>query len=330
MSEIIQNFDDEYEKHIQDKHAKWDTPEAFLFSEVEAITHAKPISRTRIVKGENSEVYKIETKEGRDLIARISHSENSRFEQERWAIIQARLAGAPVPEILGIKQIRMENGLVTVSIQNEIPGVPMEEMSLLQEPESIELYKKLMKDAGSILAKIHSVKIIGFGVLDKNGKGQWTNSEDLWLEMEKWRGEIDEVAARANISAELITKALDLMKVAAVNCKIEQPVLIHDDFAPKHIMVADNHISGIIDFETCEGGDPVRDFARWQYHKKEFTIDNLLEGYDGLLPSDFEYRLRLWKVHMGLTTLEYYLEDGNQAAIHNTILKLEEDMNALE
>lgn len=329
MPEQQPDLDNEYDKHVQEKHEKWDTPEETLFSEVAAVSSLKPLSRTRIVKGENSEVYKIQTEEGKGLIARISHSENPRFERERWALNQVRSAGVPVPEVLGIKEVQTEDGLITISVESELQGIPLEEINSIQNPESEDLFKKLMKEAGAILAKIHSVKTDGFGPLDKSGKGQWQTLEEVWLEMEKWRDEVLGVAVKANVNSELITRALDAMKEAATNVTITAPVLVHDDYAPKHIMVDGEQISGIIDFETCVGGDPVRDFARWQYHKKDFPIEYLLEGYTAKLPADFDTRLKLWKVHMGLTTLEYYLADGNKAAIHNTVSKLEEDLDSL-
>ena len=93
---------------------------------------------------------------------------------------------------------------------------------------------------------------------------------------------------------------------------------MHNDYGPKHFLIHEGKISGILDFENAEGGDPVREFARWDFfgqNKPEWGV--LKEGYENqsLFEGDFQQRFQLWKIFLGVQHLEYYTKEQNPSGI---------------
>ena len=80
--------------------------------------------------------------------------------------------------------------------------------------------------------------------------------------------------------------------------------LIHHDFNAKHIIVSDNNIIGIIDFEWATVGDPLWDFQKLPIGfgvGKEFNIHDFLVGYGKISFTKEELiRLKMYCVDQGL------------------------------
>ncbi|MCX6705527.1 MAG: phosphotransferase, partial [Candidatus Woesebacteria bacterium] len=103
--------------------------------------------------------------------------------------------------------------------------------------------------------------------------------------------------------------------------KIDEAYLLHGDFGPKHLLIVDNHVTGILDFEGAKGGDPIRDLA-WLnfFYGDSFSIDWLKVGYKNkdIFDENFDLKMKLYRLHLGLDLLEYYESEKNKSGMIHT------------
>ena len=139
-----------------------------------------------------------------------------------------------------------------------------------------------------------------------------------------------ESAERVGIQKEQIDQALLIL---GDNTDIYQgvtPHLLHGDYGPKHILVEDGHITGILDFENAKSGDPMHDFVWWSYFgKNRPPLEWLKEGYAKALelPGDFELKLRLGRLRLGMDMIWYYDHEGHELGLETAKTNLQEDLD---
>jgi hypothetical protein len=85
---------------IAQRHAGFHTSEETIFDLIKEHIGCTPLKRTKIVRGYDSEVYDVATKEGDSFIVKIKHYGEISYGQEQWAIDMCRNVGVPVPRIL--------------------------------------------------------------------------------------------------------------------------------------------------------------------------------------------------------------------------------------
>src|SRR5919197_575480 len=95
----MDNADDPYLTYLESRHATFATPEEVVFDAVRRATKQTPVSRRKVVKGSDGEVYFVATAEGREFVVKIDQS-GSGLEGEAWALTASREAGIPAPEVL--------------------------------------------------------------------------------------------------------------------------------------------------------------------------------------------------------------------------------------
>jgi aminoglycoside phosphotransferase (APT) family kinase protein len=317
----------EYQQFIHAKHERlFNTPHEVIDQAVQKATGSSMAGKDRIVKGESNEVHAIKTDSGKEVIVRISHNEHPNFERERWAIEASAKVGVPVPDILLIDKAEHKGKSLAISIEAKLPGVALSELTgKISDAE----YSDFIRQAGKILSQIHSVKVGGFGDLDKNGKGKRQNIQEVLLDPEITEEQMLKIAAEVQLDQTVVTKAMEILKQGAASYPVIDPRLLHNDFGPKHFLIHEGKISGILDFENCEGGDPVQEFARWDFFgSNKPSWNTLKEGYEDqtLFEGDFEQRFRLWKVFLGVQHLEYYKKEENPSGIQLAKDRLTKDI----
>lgn len=308
----------DYQAFIKAKHERlFNTPPAIIDDAVRKATGSSPIGNERIIKGEANDVHAVKTEDGREIIIRISRSQEaeSQFQKERWAIEQCAKAGVPVPRVLYLETLRYEGKPLSISVENRLPGVPLNELAEdMDKKELAELFKK----AGAVLSQIHSIKTNGFGELDKDGSGEYRSITGMFSKKELNEEGLLAAAHSASLDPRVIERAMQILQDYQSQYPPIPPRLIHNDFGPKHILVDKSELTGILDFEIAQGGDPIREFARWQFfYEHRYPLQPLEEGYGdkAIFESDFECRFFIWKLHTGLINLSYYVDEGNQSGI---------------
>ncbi|MEQ4204328.1 phosphotransferase [Actinopolymorpha sp. B9G3] len=90
--------------YVRDLQARWSTPSSVVDEIVRRAAHAAADEVARVIQGYQNEVYRVRAG-ARRLVVRIRHSGEGEFEQEAWAMRQARQAGVPVRPLQDILQV---------------------------------------------------------------------------------------------------------------------------------------------------------------------------------------------------------------------------------
>lgn len=320
---------DGYQKFLEEKHAKFATPRDVIDWVVQGVLRENTKALERVVDGEVNEVYFLDTESGR-FVLRIARQNFVNFEAEKWAIEECIKAGVPAPRVLGLVEKKVEGENLKFCIQERLPGVPLSWMYGDIKNETT-LVKSLIVQTGEFIGKIHSIKPQKFGWINGEGVGYF----DSWLEyLTERRKEHDvaiQAAKKAGIDPELTKFAAEFVYKNESKLEISDPRLLHMDIHPKHIMVQDSKVSGIIDFGNVTSGDPVYEFARFDYFNASNRLfrplEWLLEGYPhkDSLPENFDERMKIYKLQLGLEHLDYYYDEGNMSGLKFVADKLLKD-----
>lgn len=317
-----------YRNYLEQKHSRFNTPSEVVDSVVKKAIGLSPVSRKKLVLGEVNEVYDLQT-DGQEVIVRISRSKHPRFYAEKWAIDQCRQVGVPAPNVFLIERAAANNEQLTLCVEEKLPGEPLD--NLLESPFVNEDWKKeIVKEAGFVLANIHSVKTQGYGSLDQDGKGLYDSWGAYILETAAKRERLMEASKNIGLDFHYIEEATRILEGYKEMYRNVDSRLMHGDYGPKHILVSENKISGIIDFEGCKAGDIARDFAWWEYFRGDtLPVNWLIEGYEktGELGENFELRMQLCLLSLGLTMVDYYEHEHNTSGINHAKAHLVTDLN---
>jgi aminoglycoside phosphotransferase (APT) family kinase protein len=285
------------------------SPERLIDATIEKAVGSPAVGKVKITKGITNQVSSVTLANGDEVIVRISRRDKSRFGTERWAIEQCAKARVPVPRVVFVETIEHEGKPLNISIESKIQGTPLDELA--RENISEERLAELLRKTGDVLSKIHSIRTNGFGDLDEGGNGKYEFAGDMLSEKELNEDQFIKVARAVYLDPEIVKRSLELLFEYSVKCPVISPHLIHNDFTPRHVMVVGDEISGILDFELAQGGDPVLELAKWQYFFEDrFPLRYLLAGYDnsGAFGEEFEKRVHIWKLYIGLIHLSSYAD----------------------
>ncbi len=320
----IKNY--KYHQYLEQKHAKFSVNPSVIEDAVRKAIGKEIKENKRIIAGEVNEVYDVQT-ENQNVIVRISREDENGFITEKWAIDAVRKAGVPVPEVLLIDEAEDKDRKVWVAVETKLQGCPLDEIGNLSEAD----IKRIVEDAGKILAYIHSVVPQKFGSLSKEGVGNDYTWESYMLGPlgERRIEGLLKSAERAEVPRIQIDSALNVLKENSDIYKNVTPHLLHGDYGPKHILVDKGIITGIIDFENCKSGDCVYDFSWWRYFgKNRPSIEGLRNGYERVsrLPDDFEKRLMLGKLRLGMDMVWYYENEDHKHGLELAKRNLRKDL----
>ncbi len=265
------------ENWLQARHSKWNTPPGLINEYVRKATGGAIAQASRLVAGQDNEVYDVTSDKNHQFIVRISHKANHGFEGERWALNAARNVGVPTPHVLFIEQAAYGDSTVTFCIEEKLPGIPLD--VLLKGGLNSDV-NKAIDQIGEVLGKLHSIQVDGFGYLQPDGKGQQASFAEIMLMANERQAELYEAARKWNVPLKNITAGLALLNKHRELYQFNTPVLVHGDFGQKHILVEGDHISGIIDMEDCSGNHPVIDFVMWDaYWSERIPTSTLMASY---------------------------------------------------
>lgn len=319
----------DYQKYLAKLHSQNITPDEVIINVAKEITKKAIVDKTRIVAGEANEVYDIEFSDYSHVIVRISRSKKLEFEQEKWAIEKCAGIGIPVPEVLLIKHMVFDDKPLHICIQKKLEGEPLERGAIDFYSFSEDRKKEIMLQAGEILSKIHSIKTKDFGELNKDGEGNYKTFAELMRECVDEEKEFMLLAKQVNFDASAMRKVLDILKEKADIVQNIEPILNHNDFGPKHIMIKNETISGILDFGEVCGHSPINDFAKWDYWFGDVApIEWLKKGYlnKDLFGDNFDEILHWILLSNGLWVLSWYHKQKYLRAVEKAKEKLYKDL----
>jgi aminoglycoside phosphotransferase (APT) family kinase protein len=260
-------------------------------------------------------------------VKNLSFDDYSKFKEEKWAVEQCDQVGVPVPRIVLLDRIEKDGSQYNICVESKLPGTPLDEQEGISEFQRADL----LQQAGGVLSKIHSIPIDGFGQLDENGKGTFASVQEIftdpYINKEKMLG----IARDTFFENPIITRAFEIMESGASSYPSIEPKLIHKDFEPKHLLVENGIISGVIDFEMAEGGDPILDLARWHFFYKDssYDVEEVIKGYSNkeIFTGDFSKRFNLWRIYTGIGYLAFQFQEKNQALIEFAKAEITSDVD---
>ncbi len=305
----------------------FNTPVEYIGDYIER-KFGSPVAETsKIENGVANEVHLIKTKSGQEFVARISLDEkNTRFESEQWALQHCQEIGVPVPKVLLVRKTRIGNKEYNLCLESKLPGKALYEVYDLSEAER----DRLLNEAGQSLSKIHSVSVNGFGKFDKNGKGEFLTIQEILNDPYIGKEKIRKIAKEVGLDDEIIAKAFKIIQEESTSYPPTTPRLVHNDFMPKHILVEDKKVTGIIDFETAIGGDPIMDLAHWHFFFKDaLNVNEIIKGYTNkeIFSKDFDRIFNLWRIYLGLMHLKFQYKENNQKGIDFAKTEITNDVN---
>ncbi|HET7099288.1 MAG TPA: aminoglycoside phosphotransferase family protein [Patescibacteria group bacterium] len=300
---------DLYIKFLEKKHSAFVTSDDLIKSIVQKATGSELVAKNKIIEGEMNEVYDVDVKDGKNVIVRISRIEKESFESEENTIRLVRMAGVPAPKVLLIEEVSSDSKKVTFCVEEKMEGVSLKSQMKDLDKETL---KKIIIEAGSVLSKIHSISIETFGPLE--GGEKYNSWKDFIFRIENKKKNIFKAIKTVDINPTFIERAFNILDRNNHMFALNNPKLLHGEFFPKHLIIKDNHLVGVIDFEDAKAGDPVWDMAWLSYfYHDSIPIDWLKEGYENkeLFNNDFDLKMKLYRLNLGLDFLDYYQTENN-------------------
>lgn len=109
-----------------------------------------------------------------------------------------------------------------------------------------------------------------------------------------------------------------------------QSTFQHDDFHPANLIIQNDHLNGIVDFNRCDFGDPVHDFLKTGFFSRNISVPfsrGLVDGYfHKMIPSDFWQKYTLY-VAMGIISdlvwsYRYDMRVGSDTELQKSIQRV--------
>jgi len=315
---------DDYQRHLAGLHANLQTPDEIILAALAEVSSAAVESRRRIAEGEANEVHAFRLANGLEVVMRIARNARG-FENERWAIDACALEGVPVPEVLLIKRADAATGPVDLCIQRKLPG------ELLSNSLSLprEALRMLTNQAGELLSRVHRVKTYSLGYIDGTGKGPFADFGSLMADFLGQAVAYEGLAARLGLDAAIMPRAFDCIEAAIRGAAPVRTSLIHNDFLPKHLLVLDGRITGLIDFGEASGESPVMEFVKWDYFASAaLPLSWLCEGYadKSLFDQGYERLFPAFRLMTSLCLLAWYDSEGYAEGAAAARARLERDL----
>lgn len=266
-----------------------------------------PVASSRIVVGQANEVYGIETDRDGDLVLRLAHRSNPKFEAEAAAIAVARSRGVPAPEVLAVGRLHDESGPAAFILERRLPGVMLADL-LQADPGTVA---ELLEQLGEILGAIHGVPVQGFGNLSPDLAGTHLDYGSWFIDMfvENHLPETLEAVTGDDEATQLVHRTVEALSAHRELLDSMTPGLAHGDFSPTNVLVDRNRISGVIDWEGVKGAPQANDFAWWTtvHPAGTRTVKSILSGYQRVAELDdgFHEVLRLAQLRILCGLLGY-------------------------
>jgi aminoglycoside phosphotransferase (APT) family kinase protein len=227
------------------------TPRPIIDSVVRSICGREVEGVVRLTGGGVNETYRVELRNGVAVVVRIARQPVPWFGDEEHVMAQARRVGVPTPEVLGVEQVDHDGELLSFSIQRLVPGRSLDELA--GELPASEL-ERLVMDGGELLARVHSV------VPDRGIR------HELHPLDERFIARVARIADEAfgSAAAAVVERGADLLRAEVTTRPAPRLSLAHGDWLPKHLLIDDGAIVGVIDWEGAGPASPAFDLARWE------------------------------------------------------------------
>jgi len=231
---------------------------------IEAATGSGVETKQRLTDGFSCETYWITTNDGQDVMFRANwynRPNTPHFVSETWGLDLLAKHGIPGPRRLYTEHELPGHPRKSVVVNTRVQGIPLKQL-IDQKAISDSERDRLLEEAGNLLGRIHSISADRFSrvlypeglVYDEDWSARYWNSLDL--------DRLQESATNAELPWSIVEEGLAILNAGVSLGDDIAPKFLHGDFVLDHIIIHDDAISGLIDFERCIGGDPAEE-AGW-------------------------------------------------------------------
>jgi aminoglycoside phosphotransferase (APT) family kinase protein len=209
-----------------------------------------------------------EDSDGRFWVVRAPHSAAAGAGQEAEVILLRSLAAASASGTLPF-EVPRPRGFAPLAdggramVYPALPGDPVV-MELLEPGPG------LATSIGRALAALHE---IAPGVVEAAGLPAYTASQYR----RRLRSEVDDAGRTGYVTSRLIDRWLGRLELS--ESWLFQPVVIHGDMAPDHMLEEHGRVSAILDFSTVQVSDPAEDLAPMLAAASPKAAESILDSY---------------------------------------------------
>ncbi len=153
--------------------------------------------------------------------------------------------------------------------------------------EGYVLEEILVRDVAKYLAKIHSYKFNKTGFLDEN-----LNIREELPPLISWYENFMGDRAQKRLGKNIIEKINSIVKEnKKILTQLDEDIrLVHGDFQGTNILVKDNRLSGILDWEFAMAGHPLGDIGQF-FRYEEYFNKNLIQEFENEYNKNSSYKL---------------------------------------
>jgi len=228
------------------------TPRQVIDSVVRSVCGHRVDQLVPLTAGGMNETYRAELAAADPVVVRIARQSVPWFTDEEHIMAQARAVGVPTAEVLGVEHLEHDDELLSFSIQRILPGRSLDELA--GELPAVDL-KRLVMDGGELLARVHSL------APDRGVRHELQPPDEHSLA----RGErIVEQTLGPSAASVVERGATFLRRELAALPAPSGVVLVHSDWLPKHLLIDDGAIVGVIDWERAGPAPAAFDLAMWE------------------------------------------------------------------
>ncbi|MEC9489106.1 MAG: aminoglycoside phosphotransferase family protein [Halanaerobium sp.] len=226
----------------------------------------EPAGIETVPESYSSEVFFLRTHCGTPVILKIPYS-HIKLERE-YQVLRMLADSLPVPKILNYWEG-----------SGDIPGALL--LSFINgRPVEGYVNPSLAYQLGELLAKVHSIDMPLFHLEKRTFTDWW---EGIELAFSRYLAECEQILDKDEIER----YSLLFTKFKKTSPPADGPCLVHMDFRPGNILIRDNRIQGLIDFESSRGGSADVDFTKMKLYvwdRYENSRQHFLAGYKTIRP----------------------------------------------
>jgi aminoglycoside phosphotransferase (APT) family kinase protein len=229
------------------------TPRSIIDSVVRSVCGRAVERLVPLAGGGMNEVYRVEIAGNVSVIVRIARQRSPWFIDEAHLMAQARDAGVPTPEVLGLEHLDDQGDVLSLAVQQFLPGRSLDH--LVDDLPATDL-EQLVMDAGELLARVHSVM----------PDGERGTRHELRLPEERTVAGVARIVGDAlgPAAAEVVQRGADFLRHEVTTRPAPALSLAQGDFLPKNLLVHNGTVTGVIDWEFAGPAPPAFDLARWE------------------------------------------------------------------
>jgi len=266
----------------------------------------------RIQEGYVNEVYSALNGD-KEVIVRIARGRNA-YPVEIWAYDKFRSLGIPCPNLISYQEHPIKTKHPTV-IMEKVAGHALNQTELSPESES-----KIYHEVGEILAKVHKIKIQGFGFLIfQEGKlvGDYKTPRKHW-ESQDTAKHLQYLLQKSLVTESEFQTINDIYKTI-LETEVQESVFVYNDLHKAHIFTDGERVTGVIDVGNSFSGDPRYDIACTLFFLDQNESSAFKEGYGKLAedPMVSKYLIFITALKSG-----WRHKDGNLAGSEKALTKL--------